>query len=87
VDEAVVHADAVRLSRLGYVGELCIHPRQVEIVNRAYAPAEEDVRWARAVLAGAPGLSTSAVVVDGEMVDEPVLLRARSVLARAVPAA
>jgi citrate lyase subunit beta/citryl-CoA lyase len=79
-DPAVTTADAGRARRLGFAGKLCIHPRQVALVNAAFSPSEEDVAWARRVIeaAGAGG----AVRVDGHMVDAPVLLKAQAILAR-----
>jgi citrate lyase beta subunit len=76
-----------RLARsLGFRGKLCIHPDQVEVVNRVFSPSEEDIERARRVVdvyeqAAAGG--RGAVSLDGEMVDLPVVERARQVLAQA----
>jgi citrate lyase beta subunit len=76
-----------RLARsLGLRGKACIHPAQVEIVNRVFTPSEAEVARARRVveayeLAGAKG--RGAVSLDGEMVDLPVVERAKQVLAEA----
>lgn len=68
---------------LGYVGKMCLHPSQVEVVNAAFAPSPEQVTWARAVMeavdaagAGEGGL----VVVDGKMIDGPLIEQARRIL-------
>jgi len=80
-DPAAAGADAARARSLGFTGKLCIHPSQVAPVNAAFGPTEDEVAWAqRVVQAAAPG---GAVRVDGEMVDAPVLLRARRLLAEA----
>lgn len=71
--------DALHAKMLGMTGKLCIHPRQVEPVRRAFAPDEAMLDWARKVLAAGDG----AVALDGEMIDEPVRRRARSLLAAA----
>ena len=65
---------------LGFTAKLCIHPRQVAGVHAGLQPASADVDWAERVVAAAGG---GAVAVDGEMVDGPVILRARTILARA----
>ena len=76
-DSSALLADARHARELGFTGKLLIHPSQVEPVARLMAPTAEEVRWAREVLASAgDGVS----VVDGHMVDEPVLRRARRVL-------
>lgn len=64
----------------GFGGKLCIHPNQVPVVNRAMTPSAEEVSWARAALAAASG--TGLAVVGGQMVDAPVLERARWILRR-----
>jgi citrate lyase beta subunit len=92
----VVHLDtrddtgleaACRFARsLGFRGKLCIHPAQVPIVNRLFAPDDAEVAWARRILdeyeeeeRGGRG----AIAVDGQMVDRPVVERARRILAEA----
>lgn len=76
-DMAQTEDDAAHARRLGMTGKLCIHPRQVEPVQRAFAPSAAEIDWARRVLASGDG----AVAVDGAMVDEPVRIRARAILA------
>ncbi|GAB2916015.1 HpcH/HpaI aldolase/citrate lyase family protein [Streptomyces heilongjiangensis] len=83
-DETVLRADLGHAVALGYGGKLCVHPRQVPLANEGFSPTREQVSWARDVVAAAG--DGSVTVVDGQMVDRPVLLRARAVLARAVPA-
>ncbi|MGA0539563.1 HpcH/HpaI aldolase/citrate lyase family protein [Neotabrizicola sp. VNH66] len=78
-DAAPAAADAAHARALGMTGKLCIHPRQVAAVRREFLPTEAEVDWARRVLASGDG----AVAVDGAMVDEPVRLRARGILAAA----
>lgn len=75
-------ADVDRARRLGFGGKLCIHPRQVEAVNQRFAPSETEVSWARRVLEAAEAAGTGAVRFEGEMIDRPVVERARRILAR-----
>ncbi|KAF1052561.1 MAG: Citrate lyase subunit beta-like protein [Stenotrophomonas maltophilia] len=74
---------AVQFARdMGFGGLLCIHPSQIEPLHQTLMPAAEELAWARRVLAaGASG--EGVFVVDGEMVDAPVLGRARLLLERA----
>jgi citrate lyase subunit beta/citryl-CoA lyase len=76
-DLAISHDDAVHARAVGMTGKLCIHPRQIEAVRRAFSPTDQEIDWARRVLASGDG----AVSVDGAMVDEPVRIRARAILA------
>lgn len=71
---------------MGYTGKLTIHPGQIEIVNRAYSPADAEVALARELLeafAQHRSVGRMAFQFHGEMVDVPHLRRAESLLARA----
>lgn len=80
-DSQVIAAEAKRSRALGFAGKLCIHPRQVPIVNLAFTPSSEELAWARRVVEASSRSAGAAVSVDGAMVDLPVLVRARSLLA------
>ncbi len=67
---------------MGFDGLLCIHPTQVDTIHRALCPAPEELDWARRVMAAASS-GEGVFVVDGQMVDAPVLGRARRLLQRA----
>jgi citrate lyase subunit beta/citryl-CoA lyase len=72
-------ADAVAS---GFDATACIHPGQVQIIREAYRPDAETSSWAHAVLAAADA-ERGVFRFRGQMVDEPVLRHARSVIARA----
>jgi len=57
---------------LGCVGTWTLHPKQIEIANRVFAPSVEDIRHARRVVA-AMGDGTGAVMLDGKMEDDASL--------------
>lgn len=78
-----LQADTQRARRMGFGGKLCIHPDQVATVNRAFAPSDEELAWARKVVEAAGAADGAAVAVDGKMVDRPVLLRAQRMIAEA----
>ncbi|MGW4773476.1 HpcH/HpaI aldolase/citrate lyase family protein [Nocardia sp. NPDC004278] len=76
-------ANAAQAWSMGFRGSYCIHPRQVEILLRAYSPDDADRQWATAVVAAeteALGAGRGAFVVDGAMVDAPLINRARRIL-------
>lgn len=76
LQRAIEHA-----RNLGYGGALCIHPRQVAVIHAALAPSVQDLEWARAVLAASAAAGgAGAFQLDGQMVDAPVLQRARRLL-------
>jgi citrate lyase subunit beta/citryl-CoA lyase len=77
--EALVR-DAQHGRELGFTGKLVIHPTQIAPVERVLRPTEDELRWARSVLASAQG---GVGVHEGNMVDVPVLRRAHQLLDRA----
>ena len=74
--------DAARASRLGFGGKLCIHPSQLAPVMQGFAPTAEQVQWATRVVALSRLGGSGAQRVDGQMVDKPVIDRARALLER-----
>jgi len=84
-DMTRLREDVARARRLGFGGKLCIHPRQVETINRGFAPAEAERAWARRVLEAVEATEATgagALRLDGELIDRPVIERARSILAQ-----
>jgi citrate lyase subunit beta / citryl-CoA lyase len=78
-DPQALAADVRACRALGMTAKLCIHPSQVGTVHALLSPTEDEVTWARGVVAAA-GDGVSAV--GGHMVDPPVIARAHQVLAR-----
>ena len=84
IDDAQrLREDTQRALRFGFGAKLCIHPRQVAGVHEALAPSAAELDWARRVVAADAAAAGAAVQLDGRMVDAPVVLQARRVLARA----
>jgi citrate lyase subunit beta/citryl-CoA lyase len=73
--------DTIRAKRFGFGAKLCIHPKQVEIVNQCFGPTAEEKAWARRVIGAIAGSGGAPVVVDGKMVDRPLIARAEEILA------
>ncbi len=79
-DAAGLATDAAAAKALGFGGKVCIHPAQVAVVNDAFTPSAAEVTWAHGVLAAA-ATANGAFAYEGAMVDEPVLRRARRIVA------
>jgi citrate lyase subunit beta / citryl-CoA lyase len=82
-DAELVAAAAARSCALGFGAKLCIHPAQVGPVNAAFAPDPVELDWARRVLDAATTSTSGTFVIDGRMIDRPLLLRAQRLLKRA----
>lgn len=79
-----LETECLRDRRAGFIGKIAIHPAQVEVINRAFTPSEEEVAHAHRVVEvfeQNPGLGT--VGLEGKMLDMPHLKQARNVLAMA----
>lgn len=83
-DAGRLAADVARARRLGFGGKLCIHPKQVALVNAGMAPSDAERAWAQRVIDATAASGGAAVAVDGKMVDKPVLLRAEAILREAL---
>jgi citrate lyase beta subunit len=71
---------------MGFRGKACIHPAQVPVVNRVFAPSEAELAWAGTVVEAwerEAGAGRGVFALDGAMVDLPVVERARRILAEA----
>jgi citrate lyase subunit beta/citryl-CoA lyase len=66
----------------GAGGKLCIHPSQTAVVLEQFRPSASEVAWAHRVVAA--DRDGAAGVVDGRMIDGPVVARARAILQRSV---
>jgi citrate lyase beta subunit len=84
-DEEGLEAECRLARSFGFRGKACIHPGQLAVVHRVFAPNETEIAWARKVVDAyeretAEGRGVFAL--DGAMVDRPVVERARRVLAQ-----
>lgn len=83
-DEAAFREDAALGRALGYSGKLCIHPAQVALAHDHFGPTPAELGRARALLAAAHEAAQAghgAFSFEGQMVDEPMLAKARALLA------
>lgn len=80
-DVAQIRHDTEQAKRFGFRAKLCIHPKQIALVHDVFAPSAAELEWARRVIAGIDASAGGAVAIDGKMVDAPVILKAREILA------
>ena len=82
-DEKGLRNSCLLARSLGYDGKWCIHPSQVETVNEVFSPMEEELAWARKVVAAyeeANAGGAGSLSVDGQMVDAASIRVARNIL-------
>lgn len=76
-------AECIAAHSIGYTGKLAIHPSQVELINQAFSPTEEElIRAKKIVDLFAANPNAGALQLDNKMVDIPHLKQAQRLLAR-----
>ena len=89
-DPEGLRRDAQVARSLGFRGKFAIHPGQTDIINEAFSPSLAEIEHARRVVAAfeeAERAGRGSTSLDGQVIDVPVVSRARSLLelAEAVP--
>jgi citrate lyase subunit beta/citryl-CoA lyase len=80
-DDAGLRKRAAQMRRAGYRGMLAIHPAQVDIINEAFSPTNEELAAAQEIVdlfAANPAAGT--IGHKGSMLDRPHLARAQALL-------
>jgi citrate lyase subunit beta/citryl-CoA lyase len=85
IEDMDAYRAAVRLARrFGFKGASCIHPKHVAILNEAFSPTRAEVDWAERTITAyraAVAEGRASLVVDGKMVDIPIVVKAERILA------
>ncbi len=76
-----LRVEAERATALGFGGKAAIHPSQIPVVNEVFSPSPETVARARRIVAAFGNDDTGLLVVDGKLVERPVLRSMQRVLA------
>jgi citrate lyase beta subunit len=78
-----MRAEAEAAKRMGYVGKASIHPKQIAILNEVFSPSAEEIAYARKVIDAFASADSGLVVVDGKLIEKPVLRTVNRILATA----
>ena len=65
--------EATLARKLGFSGKGSIHPKQIPILNDVFTPSESEIAHARRILDAFAKADTGLVVVDGKLIEKPVL--------------
>ena len=80
--ESVIEAKS-----LGFDGKGCIHPRQIEVVHKAFAPTEPEIEKAKKIVKAfkeAKKKGLGVVSIGSKMIDAPVVKRAQKTIELAI---
>lgn len=69
-------------SQMGLSGMLCIHPKQVAVIQQSLQPSAAELDFAKRVVVEYERSHEAVFEVDGNMVDAPVIERCRQLLAK-----
>jgi citrate lyase subunit beta/citryl-CoA lyase len=77
--------DAKTAKRLGYAGKSIIHPKHIEPVHKVFVPSQNEIEWAKKVIATlkqiqGQGDKRGAFKVDGKMIDAVHFKQAKLIL-------
>jgi citrate lyase subunit beta/citryl-CoA lyase/(S)-citramalyl-CoA lyase len=75
-------ATTARVKAMGFTGRACIHPDQVDVVNRVFTPTEAEIAKAKRVIAALEEAKGAAALLDGKLIEKPVILAAKRILER-----
>ncbi len=72
-DPAGLEAEARAVADLGFTGKAAIHPKQIPTLNATFTPDAERVAYARRVISAFEEGESGLVVIDGKLIEKPVL--------------
>ena len=73
--------EALLSKNLGFSGKGSIHPKQIEVLNSIFTPSDAEVSYAKKIIKAFEEASDGLVVVDGKLIEKPVLRTALKILA------
>jgi citrate lyase beta subunit len=82
-DDAMLDETTRRARALGFTGRSAIHPKQIDIINRAFTPHAEEITHAKRVVEAFEAAKGGVALLDGKLVERPVVRAMQRVLATA----
>ena len=58
---------------LGFAGKGSIHPKQIAPLNKIFTPSDEEISRARRIIKTFEDAETGLVVIDGKLIEKPVM--------------
>lgn len=80
-DEAGLRAESARVRAMGFTGRACIHPAQVGPINAVFTPSASEISKSQKVAAAYAEAEGGVALLDGKLIEKPVLRAAERVLA------
>lgn len=80
-DADIVRSESVAAKALGFTGKGVLHPANVAVVNEVFAPTDGEIAAAERIVAAYRASPTGLAVLDGKLVERPVVRAMERVLA------
>ena len=68
-----MRVEAERVRDLGFSGKGSVHPKQISALNEVFTPSEAQITRARRIISEFEKANTGLVVIDGKLIEKPVL--------------
>lgn len=78
--QGLIH-ETEKVSKLGFSGKIAIHPVQISGIHQGFLPSQDDIDFAHEVVSAYEKSSGGAITVKGKMIDEPLVVAARRIIA------
>ena len=65
--------EAIKAKELGFSGKGSIHPKQIPIINQVFTPSKDIIERAKKITSTFESANTGLVVIDGKLIEKPVL--------------
>ena len=80
-DMAGLEAAAKASAEIGFTGKASIHPKQIPVINGIFSPQPDQIERAHRIVAAFAKHESGLLVVDGELIEKPVLRSMHRILA------
>lgn len=66
---------------LGFCGKGSVHPKQIAALNEVFTPTDDQISRARRIISEFEAADTGLVVIDGKLIEKPVLREMHRIVA------
>ena len=73
--------EAQKAKELGFSGKGSIHPKQIPILNEVFTPTDQEIEKAKKITSTFENANTGLVVINGKLIEKPVLREMYRILA------
>jgi len=80
-DPAGMRVAAQQAKSLGFSGKGAVHPKQIPALNEVFTPSKDEIARAERIIRAFEEANTGLVVIDGKLIEKPVLRDMHRILA------